>query len=255
MTPVAERERPGGTFATADVPSVANAAVALVRRPPRPSLVDLAYDAIVEAIVDRRIKPGARIGIDALASQLEMSGTPVREALARAAAKRLVVQSGNRGFKVTPLLSEREYHHLWDVRRLLEIHAVETGPITAETVARLRAITSRMPLKEPKPVYRDFKTFNEADREFHHVLVAMAGNASLLRAWSDLHFHLHVGRLYAGVGLIDFGDALTEHAGIVELMESGGGQAVAGALRRHIHRAEDRLLELVTTSGPPSEDR
>lgn len=239
-----------GTATSIDMTMRQDASSTLVlRRPPRPSLADLAYEAVVEAIVDRRIKPGARIGIDPLAMELEMSATPIREALARAAAKRLVVQVSNRGFTVTPLLSEREYHQLWDVRYLLEIHAIRAARSSDERITQLATIVDRMPLMEHGPIYRDFKEFSEADREFHHTLVAMAGNDFLLRAWDDLHFHLHVGRLYAGAGLVDFDDALREHAAIADHLVAGQREAAMRELAHHIKRAEQRLVDLVTRNG------
>ena len=73
-----------------------SATVQKLQRPERPSLVTLAYEAVVEAIVDRRLEPGSRISIESLADQLEMSTTPIREALMRTVAERLVIQDNNR---------------------------------------------------------------------------------------------------------------------------------------------------------------
>jgi DNA-binding GntR family transcriptional regulator len=222
---------------------------ALPRRPPRQSLVDLAYEAVVEAIVDRRIGSGVRNGIDALAARLDMSATPVREALARASAKGLVVQESNRGFIVAPFLSPDEYGDLWDTRRLLELHALEQARVDDASVARLSAIIARMPSMDHGPVYRGFREFSEADREFHHTLVAMASNTFLVRAWDDLHFHLHVGRIYAGQGLIDFHDALREHDAIVGLLRARDISSAAQELARHIDGARARLTPLIEQTG------
>jgi DNA-binding GntR family transcriptional regulator len=226
--------------------------LALQRRPPRQSLVDLAYEAIVEAIVDRRIGSGARIGIDALAERLGMSATPVREALARASAKGLVVQESNRGVTVAPLLSPEEYGDLWDTRRLIELHALDEARLEPAAVERLGAIIAGMPSMEHGPVYRGFREFSEADHEFHHTLVSMAGNEFLMRAWDDLHFHLHAGRLYAGPGLVDFHDALREHGAIVALLRAGDKTAARSALAGHIDGARRRLAPLIEQSRSAS---
>src|SRR5690554_477913 len=62
------------------------------------SLTDIAYNVLVEAIINQELKPGAPISIDNLAAQLNMSNTPIREALMRAHGERLVTQKTNRGF-------------------------------------------------------------------------------------------------------------------------------------------------------------
>ena len=53
------------------------------RTPRRSVLSDEIYDMIKAMIFDHEIAPGSRVNIDALALQLEVSQTPVREALAR----------------------------------------------------------------------------------------------------------------------------------------------------------------------------
>lgn len=217
-----------------------------LRRPVRrTSLAGQAYEAIIEAIFDRQLQPGARLSIDGAARELGMSITPVREALSQIAAQRLVLQESNRGYTVAPLLSEREFHDLFAVRRLLEEHALEVMDLDAEAVESLRRIVSQMPIMENGAHYREYRDFNFADREFHRTIVAMASNDVLLRSWDDLHFHLHVGRLYAGVGLIDLDHALREHSEIVSALQRGDRQAALQALTGHVRGAEARLIHLL----------
>lgn len=216
-----------------------------LRRQQSRSLPDLAYEAIVQAIVDRQYEPGSRLNIDALAGQLEMSNTPVREALMRAVAQRLVLQDNNRGFLVAPLLDKQAYHQLFEIRLLLERHALETFQPDQEILAQLVEIVARMPLMEHGVAYRDFKEFNQADREFHRLLLLASQNPFLIRAWDDLHFHLRMGRLYAGAGVIDFSNALREHAAIVQALQEGNREVAVQATTHHISRAEARLQHLL----------
>jgi DNA-binding GntR family transcriptional regulator len=207
----------------------------------------LAYEAIVEAIVDRRLEPGARLSVETLATQLEMSTTPVREALMRTVAERLVIQDRNRGFTVAPLLSESAYHQLFEVRRLLELHAVRTHEPNAATVAQLTRLVATMSAMEHGPDYRYFRAFSKADSQFHYELVSMSGNAFLIQSWKNLHFHLHVGRLYAGTGVIDFSDAIAEHTAIIHALQTADKQYIVDIVDNHISYAEHRLRILVTS--------
>lgn len=217
----------------------------------RASLADLAHEAISEAIVDRRLAPSARLSIDSLAEELDMSNTPVREALTRLAAERLVIQdSHHRSYTVAPLLTREEYDHLFEFRRLLELNAIELSQFGPDVVQELEAIASQMPYMETGPVYHDYKDFIRADSQFHRVLVGSSRNRFLIEAWDNLHFHLHASRLYAGTGVIDFRQGLEEHRRIIDAVALEDKEAVLRMVKAHIQSAQARLGVLVDASPP-----
>ncbi len=227
--------------------------VAPLRRRSRSSLADLAYEAIVEAIFEGHLPPATPLTIDALARDLTMSNTPLREALTRLTAERLVVFSANRGYRVAPRLTEAGYHHLFEVRSLFELHALGGDALDPAVADRLAATLDQMEAVDPGPDYRAYKTFNQADRAFHRALVGMSDNEFLIRAWTDLHFHLHVGRLYAGAGIIDHDAGGREHRTILAALRAGDQAEVIRRDALHIQRAERRLAPLLepTRSPPP----
>ncbi len=212
-----------------------------LKRPEHLSLVDLAYNALLEAIVNQEFEPGAQISIDSLAKQLKMSNTPVREALMRAKGERLVMQKTNYGFVVAGLLTSTELHQLFDVRHLLETHAASNALITPETVEELASLVERMAGTPDGAVYVDFKDYLLLDHQFHRGLVRLAGNDILLKAWEDLHVHLHLSRLYTGVGLFDREDAVTEHQAILDAVQQRDNDQIASLLSHHIKRVEQRM--------------
>jgi DNA-binding GntR family transcriptional regulator len=214
-------------------------------RPAKHSLPELAYEVILEAIVDGRFPPGLRVSIDELARQLDMSNTPIREALSRATAERLVVQMTNKGYMVAPMLSVEEYHQLFEVRHLLEVQALSLAEFQSEVADREAELVSSMTSLTHGPRYRDFKEFNRTDQEFHHNLVRMSKNVFLIKAWDNLHFHLHVGRLYTGMGVIDYSNALTEHSAIVEALQFQDKDQLIKCVSSHIRSAESRLSSLL----------
>ena len=235
---------PAGTTTT-----TARDVLAGISRRALPSLAEAAYEAIVQAIIDRELKPGTHLRIEALARALQMSNTPVREALNRVAAQRLVIQDNNRGFMVAPLLDREAYHQLFEVRHLLETHAITHAHPDPARAERLVAMAERMPTMEHGAIYSDFREFNQTDREFHRTLIELAGNPFLRSAWDDLHFHLHVGRLYVGEGVIDFRDALEEHRAIAQAVRDGDLEGTARAAAHHIEQAERRLRRLIPGAG------
>jgi DNA-binding GntR family transcriptional regulator len=88
------------------------------------ALASSVYEQLKGRIMYQSFKPEARLNIDALALDLVVSPTPVREALARLAAERLVTFEPFKGYSVNPLLSPRQVADLMHVRRLIEIDAV-----------------------------------------------------------------------------------------------------------------------------------
>ena len=70
----------------------------------RQMLADDVYEAIKTMLMDHVIRPGARISIDGLAREFQVSSTPVREALARLESEGLALKEPLKGYRATPLL-------------------------------------------------------------------------------------------------------------------------------------------------------
>lgn len=207
-----------------------------LKRAAHRSLADIAYDSLLEAIINQEFAPGMQISIDSLAKQLKMSNTPVREALMRANGQSLVRQKTNHGFVVSDILTAEEMHDLFDVRHLLEIHALSLGMITTEAIAELTQLIQQMSEAKDGEVYNDYRDFLALDNQFHHILVELSGNIFLLKSWEDLHVHLHLSRLYIGIGLFDRDDSIKEHQAIVDALIKGDKAEAVALLDHHIKR-------------------
>src|SRR5207302_468801 len=79
----------------------------VVALPQRQMLSDGVYEAIKRLLMEHTLPPASRVNIDQLARQLNVSPTPVREALARLEADALVVKEPLRGYTAAPLLDLR----------------------------------------------------------------------------------------------------------------------------------------------------
>jgi DNA-binding GntR family transcriptional regulator len=205
------------------------------------SLTDIAYNALLEAIINQELKPGAAISIDSLARELNMSNTPIREALMRAHGQRLVMQKANHGFLVSNILTQDEFKQLFEVRHLLEVHALSVASLTPEAINTASDIVEQMATSADGTVYVDYQEYMVLDHQFHRVLVGLSNNEFLLDAWEDLHVHLHLSRLYTGVGLFDRNDSTKEHLAIVEVLQQGNPMAAADLLSHHIRQVDKRI--------------
>jgi DNA-binding GntR family transcriptional regulator len=215
---------------------------------PWSSLGKIAYEAIIEGIFKGVLPAGTQISIDGAARQLKMSNTPVREALSRLAAERVVLFSANRGYTVTPKISGDEYHQLFEARRTLELASIKSAAMAPASIDKIGALLQRLSSTEGGIEYEQYHGFNQADREFHLAFVSMSQNLFLRHAWEQLHFHLHVGRLYAGAGVIDLQEARTEHQAIFQALKDGNRKELLQRMGDHIKNAETRLGRLVKTT-------
>lgn len=91
------------------------------------------YERIRRGIVEGHYPPGSRLVEQRLAEELQVSRTPVREAVRRLESEGLVVVERNRGAQVRPL-DEADISDLYEVRARLEAYAAELAAERAEPV-------------------------------------------------------------------------------------------------------------------------
>ena len=200
------------------------------------------YDELTARILRGELPPGARVNIDALAHEFDVSQTPVREALARLESDGLVVKELHKGYRTTPKLSPAELANLYELRLLLEPHAARRAAqrSTPETVHELQAEIRRFLTAPPGADYESYKDFRQHDARLHDLVLRMAGNPIITAAVDRTHFHLHAFRLRydarAGRETVD------EHRAIVDAIAEGDGGGAEAAMRRHLHEAPTRLL-------------
>lgn len=138
------------------------------------SAVDIAYDALLQAIVERRLGVGTSLSQNRLASHLGVSRTPVREALLRLEREGLVRRGGDAGF-VVAAITPQEAEEACDLLELLETFvysraAEALGPDDQQELARLAQILV------DSVESGDSAAWKEADERYHRIVLDAAGN-------------------------------------------------------------------------------
>src|SRR5882757_5609774 len=209
---------------------------ALVGPATRQILTDSVYDAVKALIMDDVVRPGAKLNMDALARDLAVSQTPIREALARLESERLVVKEPLRGYTSSPLLSATAFADLYEFRLHLEPWAAGRAALAAE----LATCTEEPPAGAG---YADYKAFASHDARFHDLVMRLAGNETARAALADTHCHLHIFRLFYSS---DTGATVhTEHADVVTAIGAADSASATAAMRAHLEAARDRLRPYV----------
>ncbi|GAB7048023.1 GntR family transcriptional regulator [Catenuloplanes indicus] len=201
----------------------------------RLTLTDDVYTSVQTLIMDHAVAPGEKINIDALARRLQVSPTPVREALARLESDGLVRKRALVGYTASPLLSRAEFEDLIEMRLLLE-PAAAAKAVHAED---LRA-EADLPVQPDAPGFQGIAGFTAQDARFHHRVAELSGNGMLHDAIVRLRSHLHLFRL--NFPQSHYGTSAAEHHRIVDAIAAGDGAAAGAAMHDHITAARERHL-------------
>ncbi|MDI2129464.1 GntR family transcriptional regulator [Yinghuangia seranimata] len=211
--------------------------------PLRKGLADSVYEDIKAKVMDHEIAPGARINIEALARALDVSPTPVREALARLEADGLVVKRSLSGYRATELLTRQGVAELFEMRLLLEPRAAALAADNADEgeldaiEATLEAMQAQPDPSGPYLAYRDFAAL---DQRFHDAVAEAAHRPLLADAVERLHSHLHIFRLS---GVQDAADpTVDEHERVVRAILRRRSDRAAEAMTDHLTRSMERQL-------------
>lgn len=210
-------------------------------RPSYPrSLVEMAYEQLLSMLVTMKIEPGAHIGIEALARQLNISQTPIREALTLLEAQKLAYKIPNVGFRAANLLSLDDINALFEIRLLIEpkMAGLAAERASAEMLQALVTLSDEMAnAAEGSDVA--YAQFAEGDAKLHHLVAAASGNRFIAEAVEGLHVHLHIFRFLVNTNATH--KALAEHARVIDALLARDPVAAETAMREHLHASRERM--------------
>lgn len=207
------------------------------------SLREQLFQAIKEAILTNKYRPGEELQIDKLATEYGVSTTPVREALVRLEGIGLVRLIPNRGAQVT-LITPADVHHIWEVRRLLEPYAARTAAerCSAEELDALEEKLQRV-LARPE----EFSLYTESDLELHGLLVKHLTNNVLKDILDRVKMSSLRMRYFAEENIPTLRqeviqEATREHLSIVAALRARNADQAEKEVYRHLSGGERRTL-------------
>jgi DNA-binding GntR family transcriptional regulator len=202
---------------------------------------DDVYARVREAILDGELAPGAVMSQVALAEELGISRTPLREALRMLQSERLVEAEPNRRVRVAPM-SAADLEELCIARIALEAEAMRLSVprLTPENLARLEGYMAEMAHYAQA---KDYRRWTVPHRNFHRALTAPAGERinDLLGQLFD-HAERYR-RLHVGHGPTPW--ATAGHREILDACEAGDRDRSASLLASHLARIGLEVAELL----------
>ena len=197
------------------------------------SLSDIATDSIRNGIIRGEFKMGQAVTEAALSLSLNISKTPVREALSKLESEGLVVSEKNKGYRIFAL-TKQQYIDLSELRFALESQALRYGfeRDRSGLIEKLELILENMAGYLAVP---DRETYQSLDNDFHHVFLQSCGNSALTKVY-DKHQSVIVATRLRNLKKenITKHTSFEEHKLLLELLVSGNIDEAVSLLERHI---------------------
>lgn len=211
-----------------------------------PNAQQQAYDYIKEEILSLRLPPHARLNALELSSRLELSRTPVREALTRLEQEGLADREVGGGFRVHAL-TLKEILDTYKVREALEVEAAhEALPnLTDEALDQLDRI---LRASEALMSLSTYSKFIVGNRRFHAAIVKASGNAMLEQLMAPIADRVRlIGAMLVRGRAARLKEVLDENQAILDALRTRDAQGIEAAVRAHVRLARDHARNLLTS--------
>ncbi|HUC17799.1 MAG TPA: FCD domain-containing protein [Acetobacteraceae bacterium] len=203
------------------------------------TLAEAVQEEVLRLIREGALRTGEKLGEVEFAARLGVSRATIREAFRALGESGLLTLEKNRG-AVVRVISPAEADELYEVRAGLDavVGARLAPQITAEQLETLEALLARLAECASSCDVAAYYPLNVA---FHDSIVAMAGNATLLRLYRRVINLMHLLRRTSFAGAESFSASTAEHRAIVDALATRDAEAAAEAMRRHVRAGHARM--------------
>lgn len=205
------------------------------------SLTRLAYQRLRDSILAGQLKPGEVYNEMALAQEMGVSRTPVREALLELASQGLVTFLPRKGVQVN-YFDDRDVEEVFELRKLIELAALEKAFDTA-TPKDVKVLEGAVRRSREAAKKRDLESFLQADRVFHRSLVELSRNGRMHVILDNLRDIIHVMSFEAVNRAERMDEVVGEHEMIVRSLRDGDRAAARLALSDHLDLSKKAVLD------------
>jgi DNA-binding GntR family transcriptional regulator len=196
------------------------------------TLAEVVYESILSAIIAGRLTPGMVLAEVTLSKQLQVSRTPVHDALRQLANDGVVEQSTGRRARVASFTRD-DLYELYDLRRYLEGPAAElaAGRMDARQLAPLRAMADDLAADATSADWTN--RWADFDDAFHRTIAESCGNRRLMQ---DIDRYRLIQRSFNRLSsdVLSLQQALQEHYEILDALDARDGMRARAGMERHI---------------------
>jgi len=194
----------------------------------REKLSNQIYAVLKEMIADHRFQPGARLNIESIARELDVSRTPVWEAVRRLEQEGLVENIPNRGVFMSALTAEKVLD-LYAVREVLEGMAARLAAARIDDRA-LDRMSECLQMQREVVAQQDLVAYSKLDFEFHATVYDACGNEWLRELLETIKNKMRPLTLHVQP---DFFILIDHHAELIKALRGRDPEKAEQAFRRH----------------------
>jgi DNA-binding GntR family transcriptional regulator len=212
----------------------------------RKSLGDQVYESIRKGIVSLHLEPGGMVYENELAESLQISRTPIREAIRTLVNEELLEVLPQRGTRIAKI-SERKVNEARFIREHLELGAFRMAARLWNEELHLPIRQSAQRILEQQQaaaIAGDIDQFLQLDEEFHRAIMEIMGNATLLQVIYHMRGHLNRLRYLALKELHHMDIIIEEHRDLFTAITQGNEELAVKKLGQHLGKLDYELPEL-----------
>lgn len=213
------------------------------------SLTEQAYAILRERVITGELSPGSEVSEPELAERLQMSKTPVREALARLCVEGLMEAFPRRGYRVTPV-TLKDMNDLFAVRGTLEgmAAALAAHHLTEEELVALDRLADASYIVGENVSTATFVTSNET----FHAAIARGSRNPRLHSLVVSHLEQCARLFYMGTRIRDINpETVNDHHRIVAVLRTRDSEKARHAMIEHNENTRKGLLEAMVANAQP----
>jgi DNA-binding GntR family transcriptional regulator len=221
------------------------------------SLSQVAYDSLRSMILSGEVRPGERLAERELARRIQVSRTPLREALGRLERDGLAVSKPGMGY-FAPEFDPKAIDEIYEFRELLEVHAVRAAArlISADGIRELKDIIRQLAVfeRKNKPRPDELRQEVQLGLRIHEVIARESGNSFIRETLLQIYDRL---RLLTWIDVLWFDKwPLTrkEHRELVDAVTARDEKRAAKIAARHVKRSWEDALWVITAQQRGSHD-
>lgn len=202
-------------------------------------------DGIREQIVTGLLPLGARLSDKDIATEMNVSRTPVREALLQLQSEGLIIVRPRSGTFVFDV-SEADLSQICEMRSLFETGALKMAAAVNPTSL---VGTLTFPVAEAALALeaKDYERCEALDTIFHETLIALSANKYLVESYRTISTKVRALRSRLPQNHARIEGAIAQHRRIIDLVAVGKAEAASAEIASHVRNVRTQLLSVAKT--------
>jgi DNA-binding GntR family transcriptional regulator len=211
------------------------------------NLHEATFQTLKALLVEGKIVPGSKLNERELAERLNVSRTPIREAIRRLAADGLVELIANRG-AIAVQLNIDDVIHTFDVIAELEGYSGELAAknISDSTLSELEALQYEMMASYAR---RDLSSYYKLNLQIHRLINQAANNPVLASLFSQVNSRIEALRFRSNQDGVKWEKAVEEHQEMLDALKARDSARMRKVMITHVTNKRDVVVQLLKSES------